>query len=168
MPEWLKDLLPYLSPLFGVVLGWLGARNTKAFAIRDATIKHLELLLSESRRGSAEAVAAKERVDRDCEEYEKRAAVYRDEIAKRDTKISGLLADVSGLKAHIDSHPPLLWWNGSYREAEPKDGKKPRWFCAECWEKRHVYSELTKIHGDPSHDIGACRQSDCTEYNILH
>lgn len=163
MPDWVKDLLPYISSFGGVVVGFYMARNTKALAIRDATIDHLKLLLEDSRNVEARIKAEKEAAQNQYEDKERRAAIDRDKLVDREAEIAALTAKIIDLNGHIESHPPLVWWNGVYKEAGNKD--TPRWFCAECWDRRSLYSELAK-NPRMSERFGACKNENCSKFNV--
>lgn len=167
--DWLIQNLGLTFAQLSVILGFLAsislniyqARDrisAKTIALNNATIKNLEIALAETRQEKTKHDAEKDAV-------EKKVCAKDLEISLLNGEKLALNAEVSGLVAHIENTPQLVWWNNVYKEALPRHTDKPRWFCAECWDKRRVYSEL-QTGKSVGHSRGKCIKPECKNYNV--
>ena len=158
MPEWLKELLTCLGPFAGFFFGWLSTRNAKALAILDATIKrldatikHLEFLLADSREKEAKAAAENESTQKQYNAHQKMAAIYHDTLSGKDLEIRDLQDKISG-------RPCLVRRGLVYVHAFPEEGEESFCYCAECLEKDRVITRL-----EPNPEV-PCSNGKCPKH----
>jgi hypothetical protein len=95
MPDWLKELLPYITTIVAGFIGYRAGKDPKTISTLNATISHLTLLLEESRRREAEVKAAHEHAEHRCKEYEERAVIEADKHARSADTIKSLQETIS-------------------------------------------------------------------------